>query len=343
MSKKKALTKTKFYMLFAFIIIFAFIIFATKGLFSSAPKSMDPDDVDFANSMKRLLKDKDKDAGYIAMAQSDCFSCHDFSEKRIGPTFKEIALKYDSDYSTLRSLSSKVKTGSMGNWGGELPMTAHPTLNNKRIYLMIDWILKVDSTTTVPDLKLVSGLKSKVGTYISCIACHGQKSDGLMALKSPALAGQQDWYIKSQLVKFKNGHRGSASGDTTGALMKLAALPLSNKQMDDLSRQISRMKAEHRPATVEGNILNGKKLYRNCMACHGVDGKGNKELNSPSLLNQHDWYIVNQLSNFVDSKREHKTVDTSGKAISANYIPSEQEMKDLAAYINSLTKKKEEK
>jgi len=66
--------------------------------------------------------------------------------------------------------------------------------------------------------------------YRSCAACHGIRGEGNEALLSPPLAGQNDWYLASQLELFRSGARGSAPGDTHGALMRAAAQTLTDDQ-----------------------------------------------------------------------------------------------------------------
>ena len=59
-----------------------------------------------------------------------------------------------------------------------------------------------------------------------CVACHGPDGSGMAAMKSPPLAGQADWYLLEQLVKFKSGMRGAHRDDVTGAQMRAMAATL---------------------------------------------------------------------------------------------------------------------
>lgn len=63
-----------------------------------------------------------------------------------------------------------------------------------------------------------------------CAACHGPAGKGQLALKAPALAGQADWYMVTQLQKFRAGIRGTDPRDLTGAQMKGMAAALPNEQ-----------------------------------------------------------------------------------------------------------------
>ena len=76
--------------------------------------------------------------------------------------------------------------------------------------------------------------------YTSCGACHGAKAQGNYALQAPALAGQDDWYLKRQLEHFRLGIRGTHEDDNYGHQMVLMARSLHNEQsIDDLLAYLS--------------------------------------------------------------------------------------------------------
>ncbi len=59
--------------------------------------------------------------------------------------------------------------------------------------------------------------------YTSCAACHGAKGEGNSALHAPALAGQTDWYLVTELQDFRTGLRGISTQDDSGTQMRAAA------------------------------------------------------------------------------------------------------------------------
>ena len=63
-----------------------------------------------------------------------------------------------------------------------------------------------------------------------CVACHGDDGMGNPALNSPRLAGMTDWYMVTQLQKFRDGLRGRHSDDIFGAQMLPFALALPDEQ-----------------------------------------------------------------------------------------------------------------
>jgi cytochrome c553 len=67
-------------------------------------------------------------------------------------------------------------------------------------------------------------------SYATCQACHGPKGEGNQALNAPPLVGQHDWYLVSQLGKFKRGLRGTNPLDVTGAQMRPMSMTLPDEQ-----------------------------------------------------------------------------------------------------------------
>ena len=55
---------------------------------------------------------------------SDCLGCHKLDEKMIGPSYKEVASKYENTPENVEMLVDKIIKGSSGVWG-DVPMPAH--------------------------------------------------------------------------------------------------------------------------------------------------------------------------------------------------------------------------
>ena len=55
---------------------------------------------------------------------SDCLGCHKLDEKMIGPSYKEVAAKYENTPENVEMLADKIIKGSSGVWG-DVPMPAH--------------------------------------------------------------------------------------------------------------------------------------------------------------------------------------------------------------------------
>ncbi len=74
------------------------------------------------------------------MEKSDCFTCHEVNKNTVGPSFQQIALKYENVKSPGEQLTRKIKEGGSGVWG-TAKMTPHPKLANNEIKAMLDYIL----------------------------------------------------------------------------------------------------------------------------------------------------------------------------------------------------------
>ena len=80
----------------------------------------------------------------------------------------------------------------------------------------------------------------------SCNACHAAENQ--LASKAPALAGQQQQYLKKQLLQFQTAERGAVAEDSMGQVMAAMAKPLSASEIDELQDKIKKagMSAEAR-------------------------------------------------------------------------------------------------
>jgi cytochrome c553 len=160
-----------------------------------------------------------------------------------------------------------------------------------------------------------------------CAGCHrpdGNSSDP----QYPKIAGQKDYYLRSQLSAFKRGTRKSD-------VMSGVASTLSNAQIAELARFFSRQKV--RPDTVKDRKLAelGARIFRYrgrrappCAACHSPGGYGPGMMGGrggmmgggmmrggmmggmmgntaavPNLFGQHAGYTVQQLDAFAGGKR----------------------------------------
>lgn len=70
--------------------------------------------------------------------------------------------------------------------------------------------------------------------YQACIQCHGEQGLGDKAQEAPKLSGQFDWYIVSQLNKFKAKERHNPK-------MYPFIKNLTNKDFEDLAAYISKL------------------------------------------------------------------------------------------------------
>jgi cytochrome c553 len=65
--------------------------------------------------------------------------------------------------------------------------------------------------------------------FATCSACHGDDGAGNPDLKAPRIAGTDDWYLATELRKFRSGVRGTSPKDMEGRLMRPMARGLPNE------------------------------------------------------------------------------------------------------------------
>ncbi len=97
---------------------------------------------------------------------------------------------------------------------------------------------------TDQDATLTGGDATRGKTlYAPCTACHGPAGAGNQTLFAPTLQHTADWYMLSQLQKFKVGLRGANPADTSGKLMRPMSMTLVNEQaMKDVVAYILTLK-----------------------------------------------------------------------------------------------------
>jgi cytochrome c553 len=66
--------------------------------------------------------------------------------------------------------------------------------------------------------------------FQTCVMCHGDQAQGNQAMNAPALQGQNDWYLVTQLKNFKAGYRGANPLDGYGAPMRVMTSGLTDEQ-----------------------------------------------------------------------------------------------------------------
>lgn len=96
----------------------------------------------------------------------------------------------------------------------------------KQVAAVVAGLQKTKSAPTVTGGNAERGKQ----LYSTCVACHGPSGKGSDAVKSPPLAGLQDWYLLGQLEHFKKGIRGVNPKDETGTQMRPYAENLADEQ-----------------------------------------------------------------------------------------------------------------
>lgn len=80
--------------------------------------------------------------GEKLIAQSDCLACHKVDEKLVGPSYAEVAQKYENNDKNVDYLAGKIIEGGAGVWG-EVPMTPHPNVSKEDAREMARYVLSL--------------------------------------------------------------------------------------------------------------------------------------------------------------------------------------------------------
>jgi len=86
-----------------------------------------------------LSSNPDYVKGLELIGKSDCLTCHKVGEKLIGPSYKEVAEKYENTDENVTMLAGKIIKGGQGVWGS-VPMTAHPAISEDDAKAMVKYI-----------------------------------------------------------------------------------------------------------------------------------------------------------------------------------------------------------
>ena len=102
--------------------------------------------------------------GRYWMEKSDCFTCHELDKKTVGPSFHQIAQRYENEERATEHLIQKIKQGGSGVWGTSV-MNAHLRLTENEIKTMLDYILSLKPGNKKEN-NLVSEIKKVPGKYV---------------------------------------------------------------------------------------------------------------------------------------------------------------------------------
>lgn len=175
--------------------------------------------------------------------------------------------------------------------------------------------------------------------YFACRSCHGDSGLGADAINVPAIAGQSQSYLARQLRNYRDGIRGNTPRDIWGSQMALMAANLDDEGIEKLAQSVAKMPPW--PSRSNGEEAAAPKEYTACAACHGEQGEGLSETNSPRISGLDPLYLARQLRNFRDGLRGQHPGDDDGRLMRAALPPAidNSAIDRLAAYIAALQKK----
>lgn len=174
--------------------------------------------------------------------------------------------------------------------------------------------------------------------FRACTACHGHNGEGNAEVQAPSIAGLPQWYVETQLKKFRTGMRGAHPDDYEGLRMR----PMSRQMMNpgeiaEVAKYVSSLSPVKSPhGLTGGDEKAGAASFAVCVACHGDHGQGNEQQHAPPLTKQPDWYLFAQLKKFKAGIRGQPS-DTVGAGMRAMSLTltDEKAMKNVVAYIST--------
>ena len=127
----------------------------------------------------------------------------------------------------------------------------------------------------------------------NCAACHGRDARGNRAIGAPDLTGNNWLYGgdgKAILTSILEGRRGAmpAFGGT-----------LSDSEIKEVAHYVAALSGSSHDAL---SAQLGKRVFANCIPCHGADGKGNQALGAPNLTDA-SWLYGGSLASIAETVR----------------------------------------
>lgn len=80
--------------------------------------------------------------GKALVEGADCMTCHRVADKIVGPSYLDIAGKYENNPQNAALLADKIIEGGSGVWGS-VPMAAHPGMSRDNANKMVAYILSL--------------------------------------------------------------------------------------------------------------------------------------------------------------------------------------------------------
>lgn len=132
--------------LLAFFFVSSLVISCSKNESSSIPEHQsaiiteNPEPAPVLDSATISLKNIEQ--GKSLIEGTDCMSCHKIDAKLIGPSYLDIAGKYENNSANVDLLAGKIIDGGSGVWGN-IPMAAHSGMSKENAKKMVAYILSL--------------------------------------------------------------------------------------------------------------------------------------------------------------------------------------------------------
>ena len=172
-----------------------------------------------------------------AIWQGQCSACHGAAGEGNAALGAPALIQLSSEYLArqLIHFKSGVRGAHPDDAAGKRMALSVANLNEADVAALATLI-----STTLPPARPASADKGDASRgedyYVNlCSACHGGNAQGNDVLGAPALAGLNDWYLRSSYQSYLDGVRGSHPDDFYGAQMSRLAPALADRDdIDDV-------------------------------------------------------------------------------------------------------------
>ena len=72
--------------------------------------------------------------------KKNCMACHAVDKKLVGPSYKDVAAKYEGQKDAVDKLTQKVLKGGSGVWGA-VPMPANAQVTPAEAKQLVEWVM----------------------------------------------------------------------------------------------------------------------------------------------------------------------------------------------------------
>jgi cytochrome c oxidase cbb3-type subunit 3 len=200
-----------------------------------------------------------------------------------------------------------------------------------------DYVAAV-STMTVDEILADDGLRTFAASAgaaafkVNCVQCHGSGAQG--APGYPNL-NDDEWLWGGSADEIRqsiaHGIRFAEDSETRVSEMPAFGEILEPKEITQVASFVASLSSKGEDADAE-DIAAGKEIFaQNCAACHGEDGKGNRELGAPDLTDA-IWFYGSSLPDIAAQVRAPK----HGVMPAWQARLGDTTVKELAVYVHSL-------
>lgn len=190
----------------------------------------------------------------------------------------------------------------------------------------------VDEILADDGLRTFAASAGAAAFKVNCVQCHGSGAQG-----APGYPNLNDdewlWGGTAEQIRqtIAHGVRFAEDPDTRVSEMPAFGEILEPKEIAEVASFVVSLSGETASASAD-DIAAGKEVFaQNCSACHGDDGKGNRELGAPDLTDA-IWFYGSSLADITAQVKSPR----HGVMPAWNARLGDTTVKELAVYIHSL-------